>query len=60
MRIPPQSIPVGDALTTLGIEGGHETDPITPQPSHPIPEQIHMGVADDTIQEVLPTAPTAH
>ena len=50
---------MGDALTTLGIEGRHETDPITPQPSHPISEETHMGVADDVIQEVPPTAPTA-
>ena len=47
MRTPPQSIPMGDTLTSLGIQGGHETDPITPQPSHPIPKQIHRGVADD-------------
>ena len=58
VRTPSQSIPIGDALTSLGIEGGHETDPITPQPSHPIPEQTHMGVADDVNQGVLPTAST--
>ena len=60
VRTPPQSIPMGDTLTSLGIEGGHKTDPITPQPSHPIPKQIHRGVVDDAIQGVLPTAPTAH
>ena len=29
VRSPPQSISVGDVLTTPGIEGGHETDQIT-------------------------------
>ena len=30
VRTLPQSISVGDVLTTPGIEGGHKTDPITP------------------------------
>ena len=51
---------MGDTLTTLGIEGGHNTDPITPQPPHPISDQTHMGLADDLIQKVLPCTPTAH
>ena len=50
---------VGDVLITPGIERGHETDQIALHPSHPISEQTHMGVADDAIQEVLPTTPTA-
>ena len=58
VRTPPQSVLVGDALTTLGIEGGHEINPITLQPSHPISEQTHIGVAGDVIQEVHPTACT--
>ena len=51
-RTPPQSILVG--------ERGHETNQIAPQPSHPITEQTHMGVAEDALQENLPTiTPTA-
>ena len=60
VRAPPQSIPVGDILTTPGMEGGHETGQIAPQQSHPISEQTHMGVADDAIQENLPTTPNIH
>ena len=59
-RTPPQSISVRDVLTTPRIEGGHETDQIAPQPSHPISEQTHVGVADDVIRENLPTTPTIH
>ena len=41
-------------------ERGHKTNQITPQPSHPITEQTHMGVAEDALQENLPTTiPTA-
>ena len=60
VRTPPQSISVVDILSTPGIEGGHETDQIAPQPSHPISGQTHMGVAADAIQENLPTTPTVH
>ena len=59
-RSPPQSISVRDVLTTPGIEGGHETDQITPQPSQLIPEQTHIGAADDVTQENLPTTPSVH
>ena len=52
VRTPPQSILVG--------ERGHETNQITPQSAHPISEQTHMGIAENAIQENLPTtAPTA-
>ena len=52
VRTPPQSILVG--------QRGHETNQIAPQSSHPISEQTHMGVAEDALQENLPTAaPTA-
>ena len=52
VRTPAQSILVG--------EGGHRTNQIIPQPSHPITEQTHMGVAEDALQENLPTTtPTA-
>ena len=60
VRSPPQSISVGDVLTTHGIEGGHETDQITLQPSQLISEQTHMGFADDAIQGNLPITPTIH
>ena len=50
---PPQSILVG--------ERGHEANQIAPQPSHPVTEQTHMGVAEDGLQENLPTTtPTTH
>ena len=52
VRTPPQSILVG--------ERGHETNQIAPQPSHPITEQTCIGVAEDALQENLPTTtPTA-
>ena len=52
VRTPPQSVLIG--------ESGHKTNQITPQPSHPITEQTHMGVAEDALQENLPTTtPTA-
>ena len=60
VRSPPQSISAGDALTTHGIEGGHETDQIALQPTQLIPEQTHMGVADDALQGNLPITPTIH
>ena len=60
VRTPPQSIPIGDILTTPGIEGEHKTDQIALQLSHPIFEETHMGVADDVIQEILPITPTIH
>ena len=37
-----------------------KTDQIALQPSQLIPEQTYMGVADDVVQEVPPTTPTAH
>ena len=51
VRTPPQCILVG--------ERGQETNQITPQPSHPITEQTHMGVAEDALQENLPTTTPA-
>ena len=52
VRTPLQSISVG--------ERGHKANQITPQPSHPITEQNHMGVAEDTLLENHPTTtPTA-
>ena len=52
VRTPPQSILVG--------KRGHKTNQIVPQPSHPISEQTHMDVAEDALQENLPTTtPTA-
>ena len=52
VRTPTKSILVG--------ERGHKTNLITPQSSHPISEQTHMGVAENDLQENLPTtAPTA-
>ena len=47
VRTPPQSI--------LVEETGQETNQIAPQPFHPITEQTHMGVAEDALQENLPT-----
>ena len=55
-----QSIPVGDILTTLGMEEMHETGQTALQQSQPISEQSHMGAADDVIQENLPTTPNIH
>ena len=52
VRTPPQSISVG--------ERGYKTNQIAPQSSHPISEQTPMGVAENALQENLPTtAPTA-
>ena len=52
VRTPPQSISVG------GRE--HETNQIAPQSSQSISEQTHMDVAEDALQENIPTtAPTA-
>ena len=52
VKTPPQSILVG--------ERGYKTNQIAPQSSHPISEQTHMGVAENALQENLPTtAPTA-
>ena len=45
---------------TSEMEGMHETGQITLQPSQPISEQIHMGAADDAIQQNLPTTPSVH
>ena len=47
VRTPPQSISVR--------ERGHETNQTAPQPSNPVTEQTHMGVAEDVLQENLPT-----
>ena len=54
---PPQSIPVGDTLTTPGIEGIHETDQTTTQPSQSISQKSYMGTANGAIQEDLTTTP---
>ena len=54
---PPQSVPVGDTLTTPGIEGIHETDQTAPQPSQPISQGPYMGTANDVVQEDLSTTP---
>ena len=41
--IPPtQSVPVGDTLTTPGIEGIHDTDQTALQPSQSISEEPYM------------------
>ena len=45
---PPQNILLG--------ERGHKTNQIAPPPSHPISEPTHMDVAEDALQENLPTA----
>ena len=45
---------------TPGVEGIHETDQTTPQPSQPISEQTHMGTADGVVQGNLPTTPNIH
>ena len=47
VRTPPQSILVG--------ERGYEVNQIALQPSHPSTEQTHVGVAEDALQENLPT-----
>ena len=52
VRMPSQSISVG--------ERGQEINQTTPQTSHPISGQTHMGVTEDALQEDLPTtAPPA-
>ena len=52
VRMPPQSISVR--------ERGQEINQTTPQTSHPISGQAHMGVTEDALQEDLPTtAPPA-
>ena len=54
---PPQSLPVGDTLTTHGIEGIHEPDQMALQPSQPISQESHMGNANGAVQEDLSTTP---
>ena len=60
VRTPPQNIPVGGVLTTSEMEGMHETGQTALQPPQPISEQIHMGTADNAIQEKFPTTPNIH
>ena len=52
---PPLSVPVGDTLTTPGIEGIHKTDQIVLQPSQPISKEPYMGAANGAVQEDLST-----
>ena len=49
----PQSVPVGDTLTTPGIEGIHETHQTALQPSQPISQELYMVTANGAIQEDL-------
>ena len=48
VRMPPQSISMG--------ERGQEINQTTPQTSHPISGQTHMGATEDALQEDPPTA----
>ena len=54
---PPQSVPVEQNLGASGIEIIQETDQTAPQPSQPISQQSHMGMANNVVQGNLPTTP---
>ena len=56
--IPPlRSVPVGDNLTSPGIEGIYKTDQTTLQPSQSISQERYMGATNGAVQEDLPTTP---
>ena len=44
-------------IITPGIEGIHETEQATPQPSQPISQESHIGTMRCAVQEDLPTPP---